>query len=571
MIALGVNSAYHESSAALVRDGRVIAAVEEERFNRRKHGKPARVDNAHQLPVEAIQYCLATAAVRSRDLDVIAYSFDPSLRASTFVCDSLSNVGDWGDPEGERRFLASLKQVPFELSAILQEDARDRVVWIPHHMAHAASAYYPSGFDDAAILVADGIAEFATTLLAAGEGAVINSLEAMYCPNSIGFLWEKISQFLGFSEYDACKVMGLAAYGTSSSLRQAFAEFVSVDAKEFSIDAAVLEFRRERFEGLEKRLGRRRRAGEPLEARHADIAATLQAVTDEIMLALLDRLYARVPSQHLCLAGGVALNCSTNWRIKEEGPFETLFIPAAAHDAGTAVGAALIVDSAAAHASTATQTPFLGPEFSVAEIERAIRRHGCTARRVDDAAQTGACLLARGLIVGWFQGRLEFGPRALGNRSLMADPRRADSRARMNRSVKRREAFRPFAPSVLGERCDEWFEVGRRSASYGYMLFACPVKPGKAEQIPAVVHEDGTARIQIVAAVTNPKYHALISGFERLTGVPLVLNTSFNDSEPIVCSPEDALRTFLNTQIDALILDDYLIEKPLRETRWRES
>lgn len=570
MIALGVNSAYHESSAALVRDGRVIAAVEEERFTRRKHGKAARVDNAHQLPAEAIRYCLDTAGIRSQQVDAIAYSFDPSLRASTFVCDSLSNVGDWGHAEGERTFLASLQQVPCELSNVLQEDVRDRVVWIPHHMAHAASAYYPSGFDEAAILVADGIAEFATTLLASGEGAVIDSIEAMYCPNSIGFLWEKISQFLGFSEYDACKVMGLAAYGDPSRLRNAFATFVSVDANGFSIDPVVLEFRRDHFEHLEERLGPRRHIGEPLQERHADVAATLQVITDEIMLALLGRLHARLPSRHLCMAGGVALNCSTNWRIKEEGPFETVFIPAAAHDAGTSVGAALILDGPAVRASRSTQTPFLGPEFSGAEIERAIRSHGLTPRRLVDPAQTGACLLARGFIVGWFQGRLEFGPRALGNRSLMADPRRADSRARMNRSVKRREAFRPFAPSVLKERCDEWFELGRRSASYGYMLFACPVKPGKAEQIPAVVHEDGTARIQVVDAVTNPRYHALIEGFERLTGVPLILNTSFNDSEPIVCSPEHALRTFLSTEIDALILDDYLVEKA-SSMRRRES
>ena len=262
------------------------------------------------------------------------------------------------------------------------------------------------------------------------------------------------------------------------------------------------------------------------------------------------------------MAGGVALNCSTNWRIKEHGPFEELFIPPAPHDAGTAVGAALVVDGgAAAAASRSNQTPFLGPDYSDADIERAIRDHGVTARRVSDPARTAACLLAGGNIVGWFQGQLEFGPRALGNRSLLADPRRADSRRRMNRSVKRRETFRPFAPSVLAERCGEWFEIGRPSPSYGYMLFACPVKAGMAERIPAVVHEDGTARIQIVDAASNPRYHALIESFERLTGVPLVLNTSFNDSEPIVCSPAHALRTFAATDIDALIVGDYIVDK----------
>lgn len=561
MIALGVNSVYHESAAAVVVDGMIVAAAEEERFSRYKHGKPARVDNADQLPVAAIDYCLRAADVAPSQIDVIGYSFDPVVRAQKFVCDPLSTPGEWGDGEGERTFVASLARVPDALCTALGEDVRKHCTFVPHHIAHAASAYYPSGCDRAAILVVDGIGEHATTLLAAGEGNRIQPLEELYFPHSVGFLWEKISRYLGFSEYDACKVMGLAAYGDASRSRSAFERFVCLCPDSFALDPFVLQFRLDRFDRLEEQLGPFRRRGEPLTSHHADVAAGLQACTDAIMDRLIQRLYNCAPGDHLCLAGGVALNCTTNWRLKEYGVFRHVHIPPAPHDAGTAVGAAFVASGRASGGGhrTPQPSPYLGPEYSDAEIERSLGRAGLPIRRLEDPAAEAAVCLARSEIVGWFQGRLEFGPRALGNRSLLADPRRIENRTRLNESVKRRENFRPFGPSVLVERSAEWFDIGRHSEGYRYMLFACPVKADKVKRIPAVVHQDGTARIQIVEPQANPRYHALIRHFETLTGVPLVLNTSFNDSEPIVCSPDDAIRTFLATDIDVLILGDYVV------------
>jgi carbamoyltransferase len=565
MILLGINSAYHESAATLVENGKVIVAVEEERLNRRKHGKPATVANPHQLPSGAIDYCLSTG-VSPRDVDAVCFSFDPSTRRRDFRFDPISQKRDWGDPEGEATFLANLEQVPDALSELLGYDIRQMFHWVPHHLAHAASAYYPSGFPESAILVVDGIGECTTGLMASGQGNRIRSLQSIEYPHSIGFLWEKISKFLGFSEYDACKVMGLAAYGDPRPVRPAFDAFVRIEDGGFSIEPTILEFRLSTFDALEGRLGRRRLPHEPIDDRHANIAAALQACTDELLLLLTRQIHQHHPGERLCLAGGVALNCVSNWRIKEEGPYADIFIPSAPHDAGTAIGAALYVyhhDFAGARVDT-PPSPYLGPDYSDDDIVASLRAHGFEPRRSACAAREVANLLADGKIVGWFQGRMEFGPRALGNRSLLADPRWSESRERMNQQVKRRETFRPFAPSVLEEKAAEWFDLGRPSAGHDCMLFACPVRPNKAWSIPAVLHTDGTARLQVVGRDQNPRFHALISAFDALTGVPLLLNTSFNDSEPIVCSPSDAVATYLKTNIEALVMGDYVVDsRPL--------
>ncbi len=562
MITLGINSVYHETAAALLVDGRVVAAAEEERFNRRKHGKAALVDNPHELPAAALRYCLDTAGIAADRIDAVGYSFDPALRAAAFVYDRQSQPGGWGDEAGEGLFRACLDRVPAAVSDLLGDDLGDRFHWVPHHLAHAASSYYPSGAGDAAIFVADGIGEFAANLLASGEDGMIRPLQEIPYPHSIGFLWEKLSRFLGFSEYDACKVMGLAGYGDAAHTAAAFRRLVRIEEGGFAIDPAVLEFRRDCFGPLEELLGPRRERGQQVTSQHAHIAAGLQECTNAVMMGMVRRLYELRPAKQLCLAGGVALNCTCNWRIKEEGPFAEVFIPPAAHDAGTAIGAALYLqrNGPRAAAPMPCHSAYLGPEYDDAAIERAIHDHGLAATRDAAAPRRAASLVAAGKIVGWFQGRMEFGPRALGNRSLLADPRRHDSRTRMNRSVKRREGFRPFAPSVLAEPCAEWFHLGRSSPGYRYMLFACPVRAEKAPLIPAVLHADGTSRIQIVEREHNPRFHALIESFAELTGVPMVLNTSFNDREPIVCTPADAVRTFLSTDIDALFLGDYLVE-----------
>ncbi len=557
---LGVNCVFHESSAALIVDGKVVAAAEEERFNRVKHGKPALVSNADTLPERAIAFCLEQAGIESEEIDLIAVSFDPELRRDTFQVDPLSVAGDWGSAQGEALFLAGLARIPERLCDLLGFDCAEAVRWIPHHVAHAASAYFPCGDDQAAVLVVDGIGESATALLGAGKGAFIEPLGDLRHPHSVGFVWEKLSAYLGFSPYDASKVMGLASYGDPRPFAGALAEIVG-DGTQPQVRSDAFEFRLPGFDALEQRFGPRRRPDEPLEQRHIDLAATLQSWNNRTILALAERTHRLHPADTLCFSGGVALNCTTNWLLKEEGPFSRIFIPSAPHDAGTAIGAALAVwhaTSGSLPEPSALTGEYTGPEYSDAQILAAFAEAGVRPQRSPDIAAEVAGRIAAGEVVGWFQGRMELGPRALGNRSLLADPRRAGTRDMLNEKVKHRESFRPFAPSVLAERARDWFELGRDSASFQFMLYTCPVRPELAARIPAVVHVDGTSRIQTVSAEANPRYHRLISEFYERTGVPMVLNTSFNDSEPIVCTPADALATFLKTRIDALAIGDYL-------------
>jgi carbamoyltransferase len=556
---LGINSVFHESSAALVVDGKIIAACEEERFNRIKHAKPARVDNPHELPEKAIRFCLDYAGLRPGDIDRVAYSFDPGLRRATF------HPEWWPDTRWESEFLLRLNDVADAAESILGRELGDSLTFVPHHLAHAASAFYPSGFDSAAILVVDGIGESACSTLAHGDGSRIRSLEALSYPHSLGFVWEQVSLHLGFSPYDAAKVMGLAAYGDPEVFREPFASIIVLREDGYDVDPVALGFPpidRDApafldASGLEFRLGPPRRAGDEISSRHAHIAAALQAATNAAVAALLRRLERAVGGERLCLAGGVALNCVTNSLITRMSGFSDVFIPSAPHDAGTAIGAALAAHCADAEAPPRpSATPYLGPAFDEREILAAVQAAGFTPRRSDDAAREAADLIADGNIVAWFQGRMEFGPRALGNRSLLADPRRRDTRAIINRRIKHREDFRPFAPAVLAERAHEWFDLGTRSASHEFMLFACAAKAERRDLIPAVIHHDGTSRVQLVGAESNPRFHRLISHFFARTGVPLVLNTSFNDNEPIVCTPAQAIETFRSAGMDALFMGD---------------
>ncbi|MEY9944737.1 carbamoyltransferase [Kitasatospora sp. GAS1066B] len=557
---LGINCVYHESSAALVIDGDVVAAAEEERFNRVKHGKPALVSNADILPERALAFCLERAGIVPQELDLVAIAFEPRLRRDTFRLDPLSVPGDWGSAEGEADFAAGLARIPERLSELLGVDCEASIRWIPHHLAHAASAYYPCGEEGAAVLVVDGIGESATALLGGGNGVLIESHGELSYPQSVGFVWEKLSAYLGFSPYDASKVMGLASYGNPHTYTAALAEIVG-DGPQPAVRSEAFEFRLPHFDALEKRFGPRRLPTEPLLERHIDLAAALQSWNNRTILGLAERTYALHPTRTLCFSGGVALNCTTNWLLKEEGPFSRVHIPSAPHDGGTAIGAALAAYYATQPAfpkPATTGCEYTGPEFTGEQIRAAFAQAGIVPRRSPDIAREVARRIAGGEVVGWFQGRMELGPRALGNRSLVADPRDPGMRDMLNEKVKHREAFRPFAPSVLAERARDWFDLGRDSDSYQYMLFTCPVRPGLAARIPAVVHVDGTSRVQTVSREANPRYHRLISEFEELTGVPMVLNTSFNDSEPIVCTPADALATFRSTRIDAVAIGDHL-------------
>lgn len=552
MNVLGINSVFHELSAALLVDGKVVAACEEERFNRVKHGKPARIDNPHQLPEQAIRFCLDHAGLKTSDIDRVAYSFDPRLRRAQYRADW------WPDTQMEATFLECLDEVAGVADRLFGRKLGRALKFVPHHLAHAASAYYPSGFDAAAILVIDGIGEAACSTLAQGEGARIKPVEIFSYPHSLGFVWERASDYLGFSPYDASKVMGLAAYGDPGVYRRLMTSVIQVSEDGYQVDLAALGFPSFDLRGFELLLGPKRQPDDEILAQHMDFAAALQDVTNAAVLALVRRLERSVGLKRLCVAGGVALNCVTNDLIRQASAYSDIFIPSAPHDAGTAIGAALAVHCAeqGVRPPPSGATPYLGPQFNEREVLAAVKQAGLTPRRSKNTAREAADMIADGNIVGWFQGRMEFGPRALGNRSLLADPRRPDTRAILNSRVKHREDYRPFAPSVLAERADEWFEVGPHLASHEYMLFACPAKTEHRNRIPAVLHQDGTARVQLVRRSANPRFHELISRFFERTGVPLVLNTSFNDSEPIVCTPAHAIATFRNAGIDALFMGD---------------
>jgi len=561
---LGVNCAYHESSVALVTERGIVAAIEEERINRIKHAKPALVSNSDELPVGALNYCLKMGSVTLSQVDYIAFSFNPPKRLEhNLIADDKVIDGSWGSRAGETLFHDKLMGIP---SRFREMGFCGEFVFVDHSMAHAASAFFPSSFQDSAIISVDGIGEIESTTLALGRDERISVLEQIGYPHSLGFLWEKISQYLGMSEYDACKVMSLASFGDAERFYSQYRSFIDVTKGGFKLDADLCQFRSDDFSALEQLFGLPMIGSyQPVSRDYMDVAAGVQKITTEILLNLAHHAHELTGSRQLCLAGGVALNCVTNTAIFEQGPFEQIFVQPAANDAGTSLGAALHVyhelfrgkGGSAFH----TRDTYLGPEFNQAEIRESLDELGVVYSTPGQLVDEVATLISHGQVVGWFQGRMEFGPRALGNRSLLADPRNPEMVKRMNRLVKHREDHRPFCPSVLAEDVKEWFVTSKDAISAQYMLMAYPVQESKRALIPAVVHVDGTSRIQAVDQRVNPRYHALIASFKQKTGVPLLLNTSFNDREPIVCTPEDAIKTFLRTEIDFLVIGDFLLRK----------
>ena len=558
---LGINSAYHESAACLVSSGTIVAAAEEERFTRIKHAKGARVDNPDELPWNAIAFVLARGGITLADLHAIGYSLQPRKRLANAAFADGDPAGGWGTRAGEERFHERLVTIPEQLRRL---GFQGMFSWLDHHQCHLASAYYPSGFSTAAVLSVDGIGETASTAFAYGDGGRMRPLGTIEYPSSLGFLWERICELIGFTAYDACKVMGLAGAGNPAIFRDRLEILVHRTPDGFEVDNSILRFRTQDFSALEALLSTpRRSAAAELTAVHFDIAAALQESTSDILLHLAELLYARTQCDSLCAAGGVMLNCVSNRVLCEESPFRRVFIQPAAHDAGTAVGAAMLLWHAGetVRRGEALVHAYLGPDFDDEEIESVLRAHPVNYGYVPDIEKQTAKLLAAGKVVGWFHGAMEFGPRALGNRSLLADPRDAELARKLNWLVKHRGPYRPFAPSVLYEETARWFEVKNLTAASDFMLVAYPASPAARRQVPAVVHVDGSSRIQVVRAEVNPRYHRLISEFFRLTGVPMLLNTSFNDSEPIVCTPADAVTTFLKTGIDVLAIGDFLVEK----------
>jgi carbamoyltransferase len=561
---LGINSVYHESSACLVHNGRIIAAAEEERFNRVRHGKEADLKNPHWLPEQSIRYCLVEAGIGPEAITHIGYSFAPELRlAANIGVDDKTTPGGAGTPQGEECFCRLLKQVPQRLSLLLGNDVRDRFRWIEHHLCHAASAYFVSPFDDAAVFSVDGIGEKTTTWMGHGQGNRLRKLRETSYPSSLGFLWTKMSRFLGFGNYGQWKVMALAAYGDPKHFYHAFRTFVSYgDAGEFQIDGDVLEYRVESCAALERLFGSQRAEHDLIDDRHYDIAAALQRVNNEALLAAARALRAETGSRDLCLAGGVALNCIANRILIEEAGFDDVFVQPAANDAGTALGACYYIwnEVLGKPRAEVMRHAYLGPAFGKESQCLVSQINAEAVRKPNNLAADVARLIAQGKTVALYQGKMEFGPRALGNRSILADPRRADMVQQLNDKVKQRESFRPFAASVLAEHAQKWFVIKRSTAADKFMVLAYPVREEKMGLIAAVTHVDGTTRIQTVDAETNPLFYAVIKEFERLTGVPLVLNTSLNESEPIVCMPIDALRTCLIAGVDYLALEGHLID-----------
>lgn len=570
---LGINSAYHESSCCILKNGKIIAIGEEERFNRIKHAKRPLPSNPDELPLQSISYCLKEAGISWHQIDHVGYSFVPILRLQNIdIDDKTATKGWWWKTvEGEILFYRKILTIPQELSSIADSDIKKKFKWIEHHVCHASSAYFCSPFNSAAILSVDGIGEFATTWIGHGKYNQIQKLKEIEYPDSIGFLWETFCKFLGFSLYDASKLMGLAAYGDSKQYIRQFKKLIKISKRGFRVPDSIFELQKEGMKRLENLFEKPRLPDENIQRRHADIAAGLQEITNEIMINLAREAYDLTKEQNLCISGGVALNCISNYFIQKESGFKRVYVQPASHDAGTAIGAALYIWNhlLGNKKEYAMPHPYFGPQYSNSEIKQAIeacglnKSNGFTVRYVKHIEKEAARMIADGNVVSWFQGRMEVGPRALGNRSLLADPRDPTIKDFINKKIKHREDFRPLAPSILDNAAKNWFKFPKRSlwASSQFMVIAYPCQHNKITRIPAVLHRDNTSRIQTVDKKYNSRYYKLIQQFEKITSVPILLNTSFNDQEPIVCAPKEAIDTFVKTEIDALAMGNYLIKK----------
>ena len=552
---LGVNAVFHDPAAALVVDGEIVAAAEEERFSRRKHGKEAVPFSTWELPVESARWCLAAAGLRPDDLDAVAYSYDPALApaADDLVGAATPGVaaGTAAPWEGLRTLYA--RRAPEFLASALPGLPADRVAFVPHHVAHAASACLAAPAPTSAVLVLDGRGEAASHLAGHWTGDDLAVLATQRLPHSLGLLYEDVTEHLGFRRSsDEYKVMALASYGDPEHFGAVFRDAVTVrDDGGFTVAPVDLGD-----------LVPRRPAGDPTLGAHADLAAALQRRVEEVILDLARWLHAATGERALTMAGGVALNCVANGRLAAEGPFDEVWVQPAAGDSGTALGAALHAAARLGEPVRPMTTAALGRGWSAAEIEEVLRTAEQPYERFDrpgDLAGTVADALAGGAVVGWFEGRSEFGPRALGHRSLLVDPRQASNLARMN-AIKGREEFRPVAPMVLADRAPAIFD-GRFPSPY--MLFVHRVRPEWAERIPAAVHVDGTARVQTVDPADEPLVAGLLAAFEERTGVPVLVNTSFNTAgRPMVDSPRDALECFGASPIDVLVLHPFVVRRP---------
>lgn len=603
MNTLGINAAFHDSSAVLVQDGHVVAASEEERFTRIKHAKRPVPFSAWELPFHAIDDCLRQGGIELSDIDHVAYSFDPRRfmgpRAAgetiTLPLEPSARPADGWESVWDPLFASYIINAPRQLASgaphhlrqrfrNVRPDGPYRFHFIDHHLCHQASAFLASPFAQCAVMTLDGRGEDASTTYGVYYEGQYEALGDVRVPHSLGLLYEQVTQYLGFlHSSDEYKVMALAALGNPARYHGVLSQSICVhEAGRYEI--APLD--------LAECFGPPRQRGEPLEQRHFDLTAALQTVLEETVLEIAAWLRSASGQPLLAMAGGVALNCVMNARLRDSGIFDQVWVQPAAGDSGTALGAALWVDSRMRR-STASESPvvasteetvyfdggpmslgerrwtmshaYLGPQYSDDEIEQQLRWSKLDYVRLSDVAATTARLLAAGKVIGWFQGRMEFGPRALGARSILASPLEASMQARIN-ELKDREDFRPVAPAVQQEQLAQWFRPATANNGQApFMLFVYDVEETQARRIPAACHEDLTARVQTVSADTNPLFHAVLEQFGQMTGVPVLINTSFNvRGEPIVCSPKDALNAFWSTPLDALVIGSFLLEKPVR-------
>ena len=563
-----------DASAALVDNGRIVAAAEEERFVRIKH--------VTALPVQAIRFCLQTAGIRLSDVDAVAvpWKYWKVGRRAALALGAMIRSPRLFAVKGTRsveRLTGEWKELAFlrtYLSRGVDGTRCPPAVFLDHHLCHAASAVLVSPFERAAVMVVDGASEAHTTMLAHAHDTQIRVLSRTHLPHSLGQFYAAITSYLGFKpDHDEYIVMGLAAYGApnfAKTLREQILR--TLPGGDFRLNTRLLDFHlaRGRIFSTEfvRLFGPPRRPDDEILPRHQDMAASAQAVLEETLLHLARHLRRLTNEPRLCLAGGVAYNCVANSRLLKDAGFQELFVPPAAGDAGAALGAALwLAQRRGVPSSRAVMdTASWGPQFSEAECRAAMDEGGLEIQRLDDAllCDKVAGELAAGRLVFWFQGRMEWGPRALGNRSLLADPRREDMRALINLKVKLRQPFRPFAPSVLEECAGEYFDL---SGSSRFMLRTAAVQSSMKGVIPAVVHVDGTARVQTVDTDSNPRYRRLLEAFARRTGVPVLLNTSFNVNEPIVCTPREAVECFLRTDVEWLAMENLLAKRPSMPSR----
>ncbi|MFL5827984.1 MAG: carbamoyltransferase [Thermoleophilaceae bacterium] len=541
MKVLGINAVFHDPAAALVIDGVVVAAAEEERFSRRKHGKPPVAFSTWELPEQSMRWCLAHARVHASELDAVAYSYDPQL-APPVNGDITADT--W---EGLRTLY--VRRAPLFLRTALPGLDAGRVRFVAHHVAHAASTHLASPFRDCAVLVVDGRGETGSHLAADVSGGDLEVLAAQELPHSLGLVYEELTAHLGFRRSsDEYKVMAMASYGRPAFLDR-FRQLIRTTGDGGFVTEPI------DFGEFAPPLD----DGDQWRPAHADLASTVQVRLEEVLLELTRWLHDRTGRRALTMAGGVALNCVANSRIFEEGPFDEVWVQPAAGDSGTALGAALHVAHELGDHVQPMPTAALGRGWDPDDLERRLEVAGVTFERPDDIAAAVAGVLADNGVVAWFQGRSEFGPRALGHRSLLADPRDAANLERMN-DVKGREQFRPIAPMVLAERASEIFEGGPIPSPY--MLFTHRVRKGWPERIPAVVHVDGTARIQTVDSGEEPLVARMLAAFESQTGVPVVVNTSLNTAgRPMVDDPRDALECFGSAPVDALAIGPFIVRR----------